>query len=250
MRTATRLTAVLGCSIAAALPAPAAATPTIDVFKVSAGPIPGLAGTGRLGTGALIHGTVKISGTEYGGSPAPLTGVSFFAPAIRLHQQGFTTCSATTLELRGPEACPKHSAAGPVGNVMGTVTFGGERVPEHATVEPFFAPGGGMEIFVYGRSPALVEVIAHGRILPAAPPFGLQVVGEIPLIITLPGALDASFVEGTVGAGAGYRQGGRTISYLTLPRSCPHGGWPVKGTLTFLGGGQASASGRMPCPAA
>jgi hypothetical protein len=247
-RGAAGVMAALGLTTLALAP-PALATPRITSFKLSAAPIPGVPGTGKLGAGAIVKGTTSVAGTEYGGSPSPLIGLTLFGPAgMQLHPAGFASCPPATLELRGPQACPKHSIAGPGGSALGTVTFGGERVPERVSVQLFFAPGGGLEVFVEGRSPALLEIVAHGHAVPATPPFGLQFVGEIPPIATVPGALDASFLEGTVEIGAGYRQAGKTISYVRLPKRCPRGGWTFKEELRFLEAGEASRTGKLPCP--
>jgi hypothetical protein len=249
-RSAPSLMAALGLATLAAS-SPALATPTITSFKLSApAPIPGVPGTGKLGAGAVLAGSTSVAGTEYGGSPEPLVGLTLLGPpGMQVHPGAFAKCPLATLEQRGPQACPRHSIAGPGGTALGDVTIAGERVPERVSVQLFVAPGNGLAVFIDGRSPVLIEIVAHGHEVPATPPFGLQFVGEIPPIVTLPGALDASFLEGTVKVGAGYRQGGRAVSYVTLPRRCPRSGWTFKEQLRFLGGGEASATGRMPCPA-
>lgn len=64
--------AVLGL-VVVGLSASASASPTIT-FKVKALPIPGFPGTGDiLGAGVMLEGEGTISGTEYGGSPPPVT---------------------------------------------------------------------------------------------------------------------------------------------------------------------------------
>jgi hypothetical protein len=246
-----RLSAVLaGLLIAASsLGAAASAAPTIMSFKTMALPIPGYPGTGDiLGAGAIVEGEATISGSEYGGSPPPLIGLDFYAPVgLELHPQGFATCPPEVLEKSGPGACPKRSTAGPQGSATGVVSFGGERVGETASVQPFFAPSGNLEAFVDGSTPVSLEIVAKARFVGSAPPFGPRFTGEVPLIETVPGALDASFLRGTVEVGAAYRQGKRVVSYVRLPRTCPAGGWPVKIEMIFLGGATAEASYRMPC---
>jgi hypothetical protein len=228
----------------------ASATPTITSFKIAAIPIPGFPGTGNIrGAGAVIQGHTAISGTEYGGSPPPLTEIKFYAPlGTKLHPQGFATCAPSVIENSGPASCPRKSIAGPKGSVVGSVTFGTERVPETASVQPFFAPGGNLEAFVDGTTPALFEILARAHVIDTSRPFGLEIIGEIPLIETVPGALDASFEEGTAEVGAAFKQGKKTISYITMPKTCPKRGFPVKEELNFLGGATAEASSRMPCP--
>jgi hypothetical protein len=64
----------------------------------------------------------------------------------------------------------------------------------------------------------------------------------------VPGALDASFRGGVITVGAAYKRGKRTISYVTVPKTCPKGGFPMKAEVSFLGGAIAEASYTMPCP--
>ena len=240
--------AVLGLAVLG-LSATASAAPTIT-FKLKAIPIQGFPGTGDiLGAGAVIQGEGKISGTEYGGFPPPVTEMKFYAPAgVKLHPQGFATCSSAILESHEVQTCPKKSIAGPKGSASGVVSFGTERVHETVSVQLFFAPGGGLEAFVEGRAPVVVEILATGHVVNSSPPFGVEVIGEVPLIETVPGALDASMYEGTISGGAAYKQGKKTISYITMPKKCPKGGWPAKVEISFLGGATAAASSKMPCP--
>ena len=232
------------------LPSAAPATPRITALKLKAAPIPGFPGTGNfLGAGAAIEGQVKISGTEYGGFPSPLTGINFYAPAgAKLQPRGFATCSPRVIEQSGPRRCPKQSVAGPVGHAVGVVSFGGERVPETASVQPFFAPDDKLVVFVDGTTPVSLEILAAGHVVSSSPPFGVEFIGEVPLIETVPEAPDASFVEGAVEIGAAYKQGKKTVSYITLPKSCPKHGWSTKAEFHFLGGATAEASYPMPCP--
>jgi hypothetical protein len=240
--------AVLGLAVLG-LPAVALAVPTIT-FRTTAVPIPGFPGTGDiLGSGAAIQAEGTVSGTEYGGFPPPVTGIKFYAPAgTKLHPQGFAACAPTVIRDSGPGLCPKQSIAGPKGFATGVVSFGGERVQETVSAQPFFAPSGSLEVFLHGVTPVSLEILALGHIIDPSSPFGLGVFGEIPLIETVPGALDASFEKGALRVGAAYRQGKRTISYITMPRQCPIGGFPVKVEVSFFGGANAQASYKMPCP--
>jgi hypothetical protein len=240
--------AVLGLAVLG-LSATAAATPTLT-FQVTALPIPGFPGTGDiLGAGAMIQGKGTVSGTEYGGFPPPVTEIKFYAPAgSKVHPQGFATCAPSVIEASGPALCPKQSIAGPKGSATGIVSFGGERVLETASVQPFFAPGGNLAYFVDGKTPVSLEVLGVGHVVDASSPFGLEIFGEVPLIETVPGAPDASFEEGVISIGAAYRQGKKTISYLTLPKRCPQGGFPAKVEVSFLGGATAQVTDQISCP--
>src|SRR5262249_24879761 len=154
-RRASRCLFLVGMALTAFV-AQASAAPKITI-KASAVPIPGFPHTGNIyGAGAAVKSEVTISGTEYGGVPPPPIQVNVFLPKYtKLHPAGFPTCPVATLEPSGPgpSHCPKGSKAGPAGHVLGAVAFGKEVVPEEATIEPFYRPGGGIEFFTAGHSP-------------------------------------------------------------------------------------------------
>ena len=255
MRRISTCLAVLGLA-ALGLSATASAAPTITL-KAKAVPIPGFPHTGNiLGAGAALKAEYTISGTEYGGFPAPLVGVKFYGPAsAKLHPQGFATCAESVILASGPSACPKSSKAGPVGSASGVVSFGTERVEEAATVEPFFAPGGNLEFFGHGVSPVSIEVLSKGHVVNSSPPFGPTVLAEVPIIESVPGALDASIKLIDVQVGAAYKKGKKTVYYITVPKKCPKGGFPLKSVMEFGNvnnpkepGEKAEASYKAPCP--
>jgi hypothetical protein len=245
---ATACLAVLGLT-ALGLSTPALAAPTITL-KAKAVPIAGFKGTGNiLGAGAALETRFTIAGNEYGSYPPPLIGVKFYGPAnAKLHPQGFATCAPRVIEASGPGRCPKASVAGPKGSATGIVSFGAERVQETVSVQPFFAPDGNIEFFADGTTPVSIEVLSKGSVIRSSPPFGPTVLAEVPLIESVPGALDASVQSINVKVGAAYRKGKKTTYYITVPRRCPKGGFPLKATMSFLGGATAEASYRAPCP--
>jgi hypothetical protein len=257
MRKASSCLAVLGLAVLAlALPGVAAATPTVK-FKAKAVPIPGFPHTGNIfGAGAAVEAEYNISGTEYGGFPPPLIHVNFYLPAgTKLHPSGFPTCSPSVLEPagKGPKGCPKGSAAGPKGTVQGFVAFGTEIVPETASIESFYAPGGGLTFFTFGHEPVLLEILSKAKYVPASGLFSKELQAEVPLVETVPGAQDASVKFIKVKAGSAIKKGKKTIYYGTLPTSCPKKYLPVKTELTFAGLGglkeeTVTAEYHAPCP--
>ncbi len=261
MRNASKLGAMLGLglvSLLASLPAGASATPVVS-FKAAAVPIPvnlskangpTYPGTGDiLGAPAALETEFKISGTEYGGSPSPLTGVKVFAPAgLMLHTQGFGTCTEAILKEKGAEGCPKKSFASPLGEANGTVSFGASRVHERLTVQGFFAPGGGFLFYAVGDTPASIELISKGVLSNSSGPYGKVVNAEVPLVESVPGALDGSAEQIKVKVGAAYKKGKKLISYGYVPKTCPKGGFPLKAELTFLSGETVPVEYKAPCP--
>src|ERR1700722_325031 len=227
----------------------AAAAPSVTL-KVKALPIPGFPGTGdALGAGADVEVQVTISGNEYGGYPSPLTGIDLYSPSgSKIAPAGFATCADAVLEADGGGGCPKRSSAGPVGVGLGVVAFGGQPVPEKVSIESFFAPGGGLTFLVEGRTPSYFQVLEKAHWVDASPPYGQEVIVEVPLLETAPGANDASVTSFTVKVGAAYKRGKRTVSYFTQPKKCPRGGFPAKLEMKFLSGEVATVTDSVPCP--
>ncbi len=259
MRRASMCVAAVGL-VLLALAGTASATPTVKL-KAEAVPIPGFPHTGNIyGAGAAVKAEINISGTEYGGFPPPLIHVNFWLPNhTKLHTAGFPTCPLSDLEPSGagPSACPKGSAAGPVGHVLGEVAFGKEIVPEEATLESFYKPGGGIEFFTSGHSPVSLEILSKGHYinLGGGGGFGPELETEVPLVETVPGAQDASVEKILVQAGSAIKSHGKAIYYGTVPKKgqCPKGGFNIKATFTFAGLGGLTettvpVSYKAPCP--
>jgi hypothetical protein len=240
-----------------ALPGLAAAAPKV-AFKLTALPIPGFAHTGNhLGAGAYAKLDFTIEGTEYFGSPPPIIGARFYAPAgAVVHPAGFPTCPEETLLEVGPGACPTNSKAGPVGTLLGSVTFGGDRVYESGELLPFLRPGGGFYYFAAGHTPTVIEAIAKGRFshLGGIDGYGFEEEEELPLIATVPEGPYASVDTITGAFGAAIRSHGKTLYLFRLPRTCPQGGFPLKAEAVFAEDGEPSrpetvtAFDRAPCP--
>ncbi len=246
------------CLIALGVPSSASAQPVVTIkAKIVPIPInpsspksPTYPNTGSiLGAGAGLEAEIHISGTEYGGYPSPVTGVVVELPAgVKLHSQGFATCSTAILESHEVQKCPKKSVAGPAGEVLGVVSFGSTRVEEKATVQGFFAPGGKLAFFTEGRTPASIEVLATGSFSTAAAPFGPKLTVPVPLVETVPGAPYASVLSIKGKVGAAYKQGKKLIPYGTVPKTCPKGGFKGKVEITFLSGETVTVEPTVPCP--
>jgi hypothetical protein len=238
-------------------PAVVSATPTV-AFTMRAVPIPGFPHTGNiLGAGAAATLDFTIGGSEYFGDAPPVIGFRFYAPAGGVvNVDGWPTCSEETLDNIGPSGCPNGSKAGPIGAVLGYVTFGEERVEETAKLYPFFRPGGGLEYFAVGLSPVDIEAMATGRFshLGGIDGYGFEEEEEVPLIATVPDGPDASIKAITGRFGGATKLHGKPIYYFRLPKSCPPGGFPLKAEVTFAEGGDpskpetVSAYSSAPCP--
>ena len=272
MKAARSCSLVLLGLAALGLPAQASAeeipTPNISV-KAAAVPIPGFPGTGNFyGKGAAVESTVEISGSGYGataqnpkGSPPPISAVNVYLPkGVKLHPSGFATCPESTLRNTGPRGCPKKSVASALGSVLGEVTFGNERVPEEATLQAFFAPGGGLFFYVQGSTPVSLEVLSTGKWVRSSGKYSWELKTLVPPVPTVPGAPLASASKIHLKAGAAFRKNGKVTSYGTVPKKgeCPKGGFFGKLEITFGGSNQYGEFGiapktvtkevRVPCP--
>jgi len=255
LRACTALALGVSAIAALVLPAAAAAAPRVT-FSAKILPIPHFPHTGNiLGAGASIEANFAITGTEYDqGHPAPLRGVNVFFPkGTKITTKGFPTCTTTKLETGGPPAC-KKAASGPVGHANGVVNIGGEPVREETTVQGFFTSNG-LDFFIEGNSPTKIEKVSTGHWTTASAPYGPELVTEVPLIETLPGAPDASAESIHVKSGVAMKKGNKTIYYGTVPKTCPKGGFPAKAELFFGEGAKPSwekvtVTAKVPCPPA
>jgi hypothetical protein len=285
MRKASIRLALLGLAVMAlGLPATAAAAPSVSV-KVKVLPIlKNLSNakggywphTGNFfGAPAALETKLTIKGTEYGGFPAPIRKIAVWLPkGTGIHTAGFPTCALSVLQAKEPEKCPKLSLASPAGHApqstpescpspplaggagetCGVVSFGGTRVHEAVKIQAYFAPGGGLNFYVEGVTPASIEIPVSGNFQSASGPFSRKFVSEVPLIETLPGAPAAVAETINITIGAAMMKGKKLISLGTIPKKCPSkSGFPGKGEIWFGAGPESTWEKvtnevKVPCP--
>jgi hypothetical protein len=183
---------------------------------------------------ATLTAEARFLGTEYFGSPEPLTQATlWFPPGTVLKNEGFPICEQATLEQFGPVGCPAGSAAGQPGSFAAFVSFGGERIEEEGSVEAFFGPNGGISLFLSGRMPVALEMIAPGSYEPPAAPFGPGLKFQFPFIQAVPGAPYLSFKRLTIRLGSFGEEG---LASVAAPPMCLAGGQPWRMDSTFEDG--------------
>jgi hypothetical protein len=219
--------------------------------------IAGSPNTGNIaGAGEAVELEFGISGTEYGGFPPALTELSLHLPGgTTFDPSAFPTCPDSTLEPagKGPKAC-ERARAGPTGSAEGYVAFGTQIVPETATVEPFYAPGGRIDFFMFGHEPVLLEILSKGeavRSLGESSGPGLNF--PVPFLETVPGEQVASFKSLRFTLGSAAAEPGETDYSLRAPISCPKGYEPYEASVVFAGVGglrqlALAREYRAPCP--
>jgi hypothetical protein len=225
-------------------------------LSVHTEPIPEYPHTGNI-AGASIATQIGIEGSEYGGHPPPLIGLSLrLPPGMHWSAKGFPACPRSGLErnLEQPPLCPRGSEMNPESKAALGVAFGTEVVFEKAAVMSTYAPGGGFTLRVFGHEPVLIEFLAGGIARQNVSGKGELLSIATPLVETVPGGFDASFTSLGFRLGSGFQPGPKTPRFsLHEPRRCPHGylRFSVEASFAALGGlpaQTATASDRAPCP--
>jgi hypothetical protein len=213
----------------------------------------------RLGVATNVFGRATIGSTSP--VPSPITHVNVMGPAgVTLDLRGTGTCSVETLEDIGPEGCPANSKAG-FGGGEGAYELGGQVIHETFTLDFFLLnnhPGHEeMAILLDGSSPVSIEIVFIATVIHEPKPYGLGFSLDVPLIKVLPEASDASAISSFLTLGANnvayYRKvhGKRKLFHvkgIIVPKTCPHGGWPVASEFTFQDGERVIAKRKIPCP--
>lgn len=211
----------------------------------------------RLGQSTTIHWGFAIS------EPTALRSLALRLPpgmGFAFSSLGLEACEPARLVEAGPEGCPADSLIG-FGEALAEVRAQ-SAVRETAKVTALVGPSEGevetVLFFVDGRSPVNREIVLSGRLLNIASPHGATLLTEVPPLPAWPAGPDIGLIRfrSTIGPErlTYYRRvRGRTVAFvprgLTVPRSCPRGGFPVAATFTWWTlGGAASARTKVPCP--
>jgi hypothetical protein len=216
----------------------------------------------RLGEPTNLSAVASF-GSSMPGPLSPVTSVTTFGPAgmsIDVHGAGICTAGVKRMRELGPTACPLDSRLG-FGRASGLIEIAGGLVPEPLTLELFLAPAehGRLAMLIYaaGTSPAIEQLAALGTEVRAPKPYGLGLSIAVPIVPSLPGAAPGWVENVLVSLGSANAAYYRTIHGrkrlvhvrgVTVPRSCPHGGFPIKAELAFADGSSTEARTAIPCP--
>jgi len=237
------LAAAIAVSATLIAPADTSATPTVTFLPTFS--------EADLGEAAMVSATITFTGSEYFGSPEPLTRLILHLPAgLEGSSSGFPICEPETLRQFGPIKCPHGSEAAPVTSAITYVTLGGERVEEQAEVWSFFGSDESVSFFIDGHTPVSLELLTTGSLRADSAPYGRLLELSLPLIESVPGAPYASFKALTLAFGRSYAEGISERYSVIIPRECPAEGfaWGLEGG--FMDGTSVFASYRSPCPPA
>ncbi len=239
---------VLAILVCAAIPlAPAGAATSASIRPTFA--------PDRLGASTAFTLAVRFSGQEEGalgeeGVPAPVRGIVVHLPAgLGIDLRGVRTCPVARLQQRGAAGCPSGSLVGR-GRATLEVHAGSQTVPEQASLWAFRGPSVGgrraMEILGQGNTPLQEQTISTAVLQTDSPPYGSELIVSIPPIPTLVYEPDASFLSFSLTVGN--QRAPASAGGITVPRSCPPGGFPFAAAFAFADHSSADATASLSCP--
>jgi hypothetical protein len=185
-------------------------------------------------------------------------GVGFARSSLGLEQ-----CSPARIAADGPQGCPADSRVG-FGSALAEVPVEAD-AQERAGVSALTGPPDGEEMTILfvlsGAWPVSRQFLLTSHLSLAAPgPFGATLLGESPPLTLWPEgpAIALRRFQSTIGPyHLTYRRrlGSRSIAFtprgMTLPNSCPRGGFPIAASFTWWdNAGGTRALTRVPCPQA
>jgi hypothetical protein len=189
--------------------------------------------------------------TADGSQPSQLRRLVIKFPRATVNAGEFATCKLAKLQARkGPDGCPAGSHLGDGdAQVMAHPLFVD---PIPATIDVFNgeAKSGGRQILFLARTGGGVDVqLVFAGLLKKATggKFGFTLDMPLPRIPTIQGVADASVVGFKVHVQARRTKGGRRISFIEAPTSCPTGGLPFLGTFSFADGSTGTSASRISC---
>lgn len=216
----------------------------------------------RLGASTTIGFGFKIASTT-GGLPSPLTHLSLRLPKGMNYVTttlGLAICRPEALVAKGLSGCSPNSRLG-FGSAYVEVPFGqgaGHEIPD---IQALMGPPheGNIVILFYadGRAPVYAQIVFQGELLPGSGPFGGSLDAAIPLIPSVTNGPPVSIIDvkSTIGPDhlTYYKKvHGKTVGYhpqgISVPTTCPKGGFPFSADFSFLDGSTVTATHNVPCP--
>jgi hypothetical protein len=254
-----RSTAVGALAVAAALAPPTASAlspPSINPVPPSASAptsatiTPSLSPE-RLGARASLTLSISYAGGEFGVPSAVRHSVLRFPAGMSLDIPRLRACKAARLRAHGLSGCPAQSEIGS-GHALAETHAGSQITTEEVELHAFLGPPENLqptfEVFAQGYTPLDEHVVFTGKVMSANAPYGEELELSIPPVPSLPLEPDASIVTFSLTVGASRHSGVHSGSTVSVPRSCPAGGFPFAAEFTYADGSVGGALARVPCP--
>jgi hypothetical protein len=216
----------------------------------------------KLGASTTIGFGFKIANVS-GGLPAPLTGLSLHLPAgidYVTTTLGLAICQPANLLARGLGGCSPNSRLG-YGSAFVEVPFGQDSGYEIPEIQALMGPphNGNIVVLFYanGQSPVYAQLVFQGELVSGSNVLGGNLNATIPLIPSVPDGPPVSIVsvQSTIGPShlTYYTHShGRKMAFhpkgVSVPLSCPRGGFQFSANFSFADGTSAVANSVVPCP--
>ena len=216
----------------------------------------------RLGVSTTIGFAFDISGPN-GAAPSPLRSVSLrLPPGINYLSTtlGLAICNPTALLERGLAGCSPNSRLG-FGSAYVEVPFGETAGHEIPDIQALMGPpnNGNIVVLFYadGREPVYAQLVFEGELISGTQTLSGSLNAAIPLVPSVPAGPPVSIVSVSTTIGPAHltyteRVRGRTVRFhpigVSVPASCPRGGFQFSATFSFLDGTSTTADSTVPCP--
>jgi|HigsolmetaAR202D_1030399.scaffolds.fasta_scaffold07972_3 hypothetical protein len=192
----------------------------------------------------LMGATMGMSDNS---TPAPVTRMRFSFPAgAKVNSDAFATCSANTLERRGPSACPSRSRIG-----KGSAVAVALANPFNADLTVFNGPGNRnrrqLNIFAKLREIPQLTVVLSGTLRRTSGRFGYTLDLPVRTIAPIGPGSEASIVKFETTIGGYGRLKGKRVPFVEAPTKCSGRGWPFQGQFTYADGASGTASAHISC---
>jgi hypothetical protein len=229
------------------LPATAPAATTAQVSASFAG--------GKLGAGASLHFSFTTSESAGGLPQLPTEAIIHLPRGTHIASLAglpkADLCSSDTLEAAdfGPSACPKGSHAGPVGSARLEAMVAGHLTTATAKLYPVVDKVGMISLWLSAPSPfPNVAAVLFPYVQGGSQELILRELGALEVS---PGSRSAiTDFSITLGANLKVERGGRSTTepLITMPASCPKGGFAWNTDFTFWDASKQTATTTSPCP--
>ena len=197
----------------------------------------------------LVLGANLFDGADPTSQVSEITkDITFQFPKATVNGSAFKTCAAKDTDFirEGTRACPAASVIG-----TGTAVVDAVGLPFNAKLTIYNGTGtnAARKILLYAQvtDPGVeVNLPLSGTLRRTSGPYGFKLDLPVPDIQVLSGEF-AAIKSFNVTVGRRTRVGGRKVSYIDAPTSCPSGGWPFSMAVTFKDGTTASDRRAISC---
>lgn len=216
----------------------------------------------ELGVNTTFDFGFRIASTD-GSELSPIVDMNLHLPSgigLATSSLGLANCDPAALWARGLTGCSPNARIG-LGSAVVEVPFEQMPVYDTASITALMGPPDKHHVvllfFADAQTPISARLVFPARLLPDRLPFGEFLDTSIAPIQSAPEGPNVALVSFRSSIGPRHlvyheRVGGRTVSYkpkgMSVPRTCPAGGFPVGVTFDFQNGDRTSAGTTIPCP--